>query len=213
MSEELISRLETHFRLRPSASGLMLPPDPTEHELSPDGLVYGRPVRQAAVLVPVFRPKNGQPARIMLTLRSAQLRQHAGQVSFPGGASDPGDEGPIGTALRETWEETQLPTDAVEVVGTLPGLILPSAFHVTPVVGLIEPGPLPSPSPGEVEEIFYVPADILLDPANYRLASMQFQGRERQFMEMHYDRFRIWGATATILHHLATRLHTPLENP
>lgn len=213
MSQELISRLESHFQLRPSASGLMLPPDPADHTLSPDGLVHGRPVRQAAVLVPVFRPKGDQPAQIMLTLRSANLRQHAGQVSFPGGATDPGDDGPIATALRETWEETQLPQDAVEVVGTLPGLILPTAFHVTPVVGLIEPGPLPSPSPGEVAEIFYVPANILMDPDNYRLVSMKIQGQDRQFMEMHYDRFRIWGATAAILHHLAVQLNPTTETP
>jgi len=213
MSEELISRLESHFRLRPSASGLMLPPDPDEHELSPDGLVYGRPIRPAAVLVPVFRPKGGQPAQIMLTLRASHLRQHAGQVSFPGGATDPGDDGPIGTALRETREETRLPENAVEVVGTLPSLILPSAFHVTPVVGLIEPGPLPSPSLGEVAEIFYVPAQILMDPANYQVATMTFQGRERQFMEMHYGRYRIWGATATILHHLALQLNPEQRAP
>lgn len=213
MSHELISRLEAHFQLRPSASGLMLPPDPADRKFSADGLVHGQPIRQAAVLVPVFRPQGDQPAQIMLTLRAAHLRKHAGQVSFPGGASDPEDDGPIGTALRETWEETQLPKDAVEVVGTLPGLILPTAFHVTPVVGLIEPGPLPSPSPLEVAEIFYVPANILMDPANYRLVSMKIQGRERQFMEMHYDRYRIWGATAAILHHLAIQLTPPTENP
>src|SRR5690554_614434 len=213
MSQELISRLESHFRLRPSASGLMVPPDPADQALSEQGLVYGRPVRHAAVLIPVFRPKGRQPARIMLTLRAAHLRQHAGQVSFPGGAMDSGDDGPVATALRETWEETHLPENAVQVVGTLPSLVLPTAFHVTPVVGLIEPGPLPSPSPDEVEEIFYVPANILMDPTNYRLASMKIQGQDRQFMEMHYDRYRIWGATAAILHHLAVQLSAPTETP
>lgn len=126
---------------------------------------------------------------------------------------DSGDDGPVATALRETWEETHLPENAVQVVGTLPSLVLPTAFHVTPVVGLIEPGPLPSPSPDEVEEIFYVPADILLDPDNYQLITKEIQGRERRFMQMHYGRFRIWGATAAISYHLAKQLHEMPEIP
>jgi len=78
---------------------------------------------------------------------------------------------------------------------------------------LIEPGPLPSPSPDEVEEIFYVPADILLDPDNYQLITKEIQGRERRFMQMHYGRFRIWGATAAISYHLAKQLHEMPEIP
>jgi hypothetical protein len=92
------------------------------------------------------------------------------------------------------------------VVGTLASLLMPSAFHVTPVVGVIDPNLPLRACPDEVEEIFYVPAAVVLNPDNYQISSMVWQNRERQFRELTVGRYRIWGATAAILHHLAQEL-------
>lgn len=207
MNDGLIARLEDYFRLSPSSSGLILPPDPAEHVYQPDQHIDGRAMRRAGVLIPVIQSGAGGESRIMLTLRTKHLRSHAGQVSLPGGSAEAQDVDIIGTALREAEEETCLPANAVQVIGTLPALIMPSAFHVTPVVGLINADVQLKACPIEVAEIFYVPTSFLLNPKNYRVASMEFQNRERRFMETHYDGYRIWGATAAILHHLAKQIH------
>lgn len=207
MNDGLIARLESFFRLSPSSTGLILPPDPAEHAYQPDQQIDGRDMRRAGVLIPVIQGGAGGESRIMLTLRTKHLRSHAGQVSLPGGSAEPQDVDIIGTALREAEEETCLPSHAVQVIGTLPALIMPSAFHVTPVVGLVKAEVELKACPIEVAEIFYVPTAFLLNPKNYRIASMEFQNRERRFMETYFDGYRIWGATAAILHHLAKQIH------
>lgn len=207
MNDGLIARLERFFQLSPSSSGLILPPDPAEHDYRPDQQIDGRDMRRAGVLIPVIQAGGGGESRIMLTLRTKHLRSHAGQVSLPGGSAEPQDADIIRTALREAEEETCLPSHAVQVIGTLPALIMPSAFHVTPVVGLVKAEVQLQACPVEVAEIFYVPTAFLLNPKNYRVASMEFQNRERRFMETHFDGYRIWGATAAILHHLAKQIH------
>lgn len=208
MGEGIIRQLEQYFRLSPSPGGLITPPDPQDRIILPDHLTPRRE-RRAAVLIPIFTDADGQNARIMLTRRTEHLRRHAGQISLPGGSVDPGDHDIIHTALREAEEETCLKPESVTVVGTLPALIMPTAYHVTPVVGLIREEVCVAPCPNEVAEIFFVPADILLDPSQYQLASMTFQNRQRKFRELHYEHYRIWGATAAILHHLAEQLTTP----
>lgn len=211
MDSGIVQRLEQYFSLSPAASGLILPPDPADHVFRPEGLINGRPIRRAAVLIPIIKGSKEQgrekESQIVLTLRTEHLRNHAGQVSLPGGTADPEDADIISTALREAEEETRLPRSAVQVIGTLPDLLMPSAYHITPVVGLIDQAVELHPEPGEVAEIFMVPCSMLLNPDNYQTASMQFQNRERRFLELHFDRFRIWGATAAILHHLALELH------
>lgn len=209
MNDGLIARLENFFRLSPSSTELILPPDPAEHAFRANQLIDGKNLRQAGVLIPVIKAGLGTESRIMLTLRTKHLRSHAGQVSLPGGSAEAQDADIIGTALREAEEETCLPSRAVQVMGTLPALIMPSAFHVTPVVGLVDAGVQLQACPIEVAEIFYVPTAFLLNPKNYRIASMEFQNRERRFMETHFDGYRIWGATAAILHHLAKQIHPP----
>ncbi|MEX0740715.1 MAG: CoA pyrophosphatase [Pseudohongiella sp.] len=207
MNDGLIARLEKFFRLSPSSTDLILPPDPAEHSYRPNQPIDGKNLRHAGVLIPVIKAGAGTESRIMLTLRTQHLRSHAGQVSLPGGSAEAQDVDIIGTALREAEEETCLPAHAVQVMGTLPALIMPSAFHVTPVVGLVDADVKLQACPIEVAEIFYVPTSFLLNPKNYRVASMEFQNRERRFMETHYDGYRIWGATAAILHHLAKQIH------
>lgn len=207
--DSIVKQLEAYFLLSPSPSGLILPPDPAEHIWQPDGLIYGKAVRRAAVLIPVVPPASpSDDYRIMLTLRTSHLRNHAGQVSLPGGSADATDRDIIHTALRETEEETHLAPEYIKVVGTLPALIMPSAYHVTPVVGLIDPLAPVKPAPEEVAEIFYAPTSLLLNPENYRISTMLFQGRERRFMELQYGPYRIWGATAAILHYLAKQLQS-----
>lgn len=206
--DDIVKRLEAYFLLSPDPSGLILPPDPAEHIWRPDGLIYGKAVRRAAVLIPIVPPVSAaDDYRIMLTLRTPHLRNHAGQVSLPGGGADATDRDIVHTALRETEEETHLAPQFIRVVGTLPALIMPSAYHVTPVVALIDPGAPVKPAPDEVAEIFYVPTSLLLNPDNYQINTMTFQGRERRFMELQYGPYRIWGATAAILHYLAKQLH------
>lgn len=207
--DSIVKQLEAYFLLSPSPSGLILPPDPAEQIWQPDGLIYGKAVRRAAVLIPVVPPASpSDDYRIMLTLRTSHLRNHAGQVSLPGGSADATDRDIIHTALRETEEETHLAPEYIKVVGTLPALIMPSAYHVTPVVGLIDPLAPVKPAPEEVAEIFYAPTSLLLNPENYRISTMLFQGRERRFMELQYGPYRIWGATAAILHYLAKQLQS-----
>lgn len=204
----ILQRLEAYFQLSPEPSGLIMPPDPFEQIQESIEIVNGTTVRHAAVLITLTTDNSGgfNDSHVMLTLRTAHLRRHAGQVSLPGGSVNPDDPDIIYTALREAEEETQLRPADVTVLGTLPPLIMPSAFHVTPVVGLIRPGIALSPCPQEVAEIFYVPASILLNPTNYRINHILFRGRERQFWELHHNQYRIWGATAAILRHLAVQL-------
>jgi 8-oxo-dGTP pyrophosphatase MutT (NUDIX family) len=127
-------------------------------------------------------------------------------VSLPGGTRERQDTGDIMTALREAEEEVGLRPEAVEIIGQLGRILLPSGFEVTPVVGLVDPDPILLPCPVEVDEIFMAPTSLLLDPDSYEESMMEFQGVHRRILEVYHGGFRIWGATASILHHLATRL-------
>ena len=153
--------------------------------------------RPAAVLVPLVDDARG--LSVLLTERTHHLDNHAGQVSFPGGSRDAGDPDPVATALREAHEEIGLVTDLVEVVGGLDTYQTSTGFHVTPVVGLVDPAFNPTPDPHEVAEVFRVPLDFFLNPANHRVDSRMWMGAERFFYAMPYDGHYIWGATAAML--------------
>lgn len=214
MTEVAIHHLESYFRLRPASSGLIAPPDPADRNLVPGTHVYGKPIRQAAVLVPLIHSPRSTTFNVLLTLRTKHLRSHAGQVSLPGGSVDADDKNAIATALRETEEEVAIHADQVRILGTMPSIILPSAYQVTPVVGVIDSrvAARAHPNPDEVAEIFEAPASLLFNPASYQLQRMQFRDQQRQFWELHFQQFRIWGATAAILHHLATEISAHQEN-
>ncbi len=160
--------------------------------------------RHAAVLIPIACAENG--CSVIFTLRTEHLSSHAGQVSFPGGTQDSDDESIEHTALRECEEEIGLRAESVRVIGRLGNLLMPSGYCVTPVVGLFAAGTPLTPSPQEVAEIFAVPTAIALNPASYQRSSMLYRELEREVLEFHHDGYRIWGATATILHHLACEL-------
>jgi 8-oxo-dGTP pyrophosphatase MutT (NUDIX family) len=143
---------------------------------------------------------------LLLTRRTDHLRDHAGQISFPGGRVEPEDDGPVATALRETEEEIGLPRRYIEVLGQLPVYTTVTAFQVTPVVGLVQPGFTLAPDPAEVAEAFEVPLAFLMNPAHHRHHRFEFAGAERRFLSMPWQgperEYFIWGATAAMLRNL-----------
>ena len=158
--------------------------------------------KAAAVLVPII---HGPEPGILLTKRTATLSSHAGQVAFPGGRIDPGEDA-LAAALREAQEEVGLPRHLVEVTGRLPDTVTGTGYRITPVVGLIAAGFVPVPSAAEVEEVFVLPLSVLLDPAAPEKRRARWKGREREFWVWPHTRHYIWGATAAILVQLASRL-------
>lgn len=154
----------------------------------------------ASVLVPLVKRHN---LTVLLTLRPSHMNSHSGQIAFPGGKADAQDADAVATALREAQEEVGLEAQFVEVIGTLPIYTTGSAFIVTPVVALVDPGFTLSPNADEVADVFEVPLDFLMDPANHRHHIVDWGGVQRGWLSMPYmdgaiERF-IWGATAGML--------------
>jgi 8-oxo-dGTP pyrophosphatase MutT (NUDIX family) len=154
----------------------------------------------AAVLVPVVDREDGMT--VLFTRRTDHLQDHGGQISFPGGRTEPGDDSPLATALRETEEEIGLTRASVEILGHLPDYRTGTGFRITPVVGLVRPPLALHPDDFEVAEVFEVPLGFLLDPSNHQRRSMMRDGRPREFYAMPYRHYYIWGATAGILMNL-----------
>jgi len=165
------------------------------------------PHRPAAVLVPIV--ERGTGLGVILTRRAALLRHHPGQVAFPGGKQDPNDPTPVDAALREAEEEIGLPVAAVRVLGSLTPHETITSFCVTPVVGVVDPGFRPRAEPSEVEEVFEVPLDFLMEPDNYQIHARRWQNVERRYLTIPYGPHYIWGATARILQNLAGRMQGP----
>ncbi|MDR3410164.1 MAG: CoA pyrophosphatase [Formivibrio sp.] len=153
--------------------------------------------RQAAVLVLLVLHPQGPT--ILLTRRAAHLPAHPGQISFPGGAREDCDVDLVATALRETQEEIGLSQHSVEVLGMLGEYQTSSLFCVTPVVGLVEPGFLFSPDTAEVEEVFEIPAAVLLDPSQYERRWVERGGMRIKSHFLDYEGRLVWGATAGML--------------
>ncbi len=173
--------------------------------LDPDGWLTGDeghdrgpgPRRPAAVLLGlVARPRE---PHIILTQRTAHLRDHAGQISLPGGRLEPGDSGPADAALREASEEIGLVPAKVELLGGLRHYDTITGFRIHPIVGWIEPPVELTPDPYEVAEVFELPLSFALDPRNHRRDSYDRNGERRHFYVLPYQDRYIWGATAGIL--------------
>ena len=158
-------------------------------------------LRPAAVLVPVV--DRAPSPTVLLTQRAAHLKEHSGQVSFPGGRVHAEDASPEATALREAREEIGLDPARVELLGRMPEYFTRTGFRITPVVAIVTPPLELLPDANEVEEIFEVPLAFLLDPANRQRQSRVWQGETRWFFAMPYERYYIWGATAGMLVNLS----------
>ena len=165
----------------------------------------------AAVLIPiVLRGTEGQTPHVLLTQRTQHLSSHAGQIAFPGGKVDAEDPSVEHAALREAQEEVGLSPEFVQIIGTLPSYITGTAFHITPVVGLVSPEIIITPNPHEVDDVFEVPLAFLMNPANHRHHEFERDGVSRHWYSMPYqetypshsgllkERF-IWGATAGMI--------------
>jgi 8-oxo-dGTP pyrophosphatase MutT (NUDIX family) len=179
----------------------------SDYDLHPElraALSEGRRLRPAAVLCPVV--DRGDGLRVILTRRADHLRQHAGQVAFPGGRKDPGDPTLRDAALREAHEEIGLRPEHVEVLGEIDGHETVTGFSVTPFVGLVDPDFAPAPDPSEVAEVFEPPLAFLMNPANHRKDFRIVKGVRRSFYAMPWEGRYIWGATARMLVGLSERV-------
>jgi 8-oxo-dGTP pyrophosphatase MutT (NUDIX family) len=162
---------------------------------------------KAAVLLPLLqRVSSHEGPALLFTRRTESLARHSGQVSFPGGRSEPHDLSPIETALRETFEETGIAPGFVSVAGYLDRYLTGTGFDIQPVVGFVAEGFALTPDAGEVAAVFEVPLAFLLDPANRRREQRMLGGRERRFYAFRYEGHEIWGATAAIIVNLAEHL-------
>jgi 8-oxo-dGTP pyrophosphatase MutT (NUDIX family) len=191
-------------------------PHPFEPEIAGDAALVQRDPSSAAVLVPLVA--HGEGLRVLLTRRTEHLRDHAGQISFPGGRVEPDDADAVATALREAAEEVGLEPQRVEVIGALPNYTTVTRFVVTPVVALVQPGYALKLDAFEVAEAFEVPLDYLMTPAHHRRHLVDNAGVRRQFLSMPWEgpgldgvhrNYFIWGATAAMLRNLYRFLATP----
>ncbi|MBA17732.1 MAG: CoA pyrophosphatase [Sphingomonas sp.] len=156
----------------------------------------------AAVLVAV---SDARDPSVILTQRPETMRQHPGQIAFPGGKVEP-NEDVIVAALREAEEEIALPRDRVQVIGPADRYRTITGFEVTPVIGVVPPALTLMPNESEVAEVFEVPLAYLMDEANHVQGSIDWQGRKRYYYEIHWQERRIWGATAAMIVNLSRRL-------
>jgi 8-oxo-dGTP pyrophosphatase MutT (NUDIX family) len=167
-------------------------------------LVDNAQARRAAVLMPLWEDQ-GQ-AQVVFTKRTESLPTHAGQISFPGGASDPDDPDLEFTALRETCEEIGVCLDEARVVAQLDQVVTITNFLITPFVGALEPGVEFQPNPEEVERLVVVPLAKVLDRKAYKPTQVNWQGLAFQHQALNHNGDLIWGATARILLNLLDRL-------
>lgn len=170
------------------------------------------PAQAAVLLAIVPRGPDGSAPTVLLTQRTQHLSTHSGQIAFPGGKRDDTDPSLEATALRETHEEIGLHPRHVDILGSLPVYVTGTAFLVTPVVALVSPGFDLQPNADEVDAVFEVPLDFLMNPAHHRRHHFEWEGRQRQWFSMPYQESRpvtgdeqasierfIWGATAGML--------------
>ncbi|CTQ51971.1 putative NUDIX hydrolase [Roseibium album] len=171
-----------------------------DHTLNPELGPYAKwegPPRDAAVLIGIMERSAGPT--VVLTQRTGHLNSHAGQVAFPGGKIDPTDKGPVEAALREADEEIGLDTRRVELLGSLAPYLTGSGYRVVPVVGTILETTSFRPNPDEVDDVFEVPLNFLMNPANHQKQSREWQGKRRYFYAMPFGERYIWGVTAGII--------------
>ena len=167
------------------------------------GVIANKP---AAVLIPVI--ERSEPT-VLLTLRTQELANHAGQVAFPGGKIDPVDESPVAAALREAKEEIGLLPTLVEPLGYLDLYLTFTGFRILPTVARVKPDFTLMLNPREVTETFEVPLAFLMAPANHQRKSRDWRGMTREYYAMPFENHYIWGITAGIVRNLYERVYGP----
>jgi predicted Fe-S protein YdhL (DUF1289 family)/8-oxo-dGTP pyrophosphatase MutT (NUDIX family) len=205
LRQSLRGSVAEHARLMRALHPLDAPPTGdgwNRSELS-DLLPPGPPV-EAAVLAGIIPREGG--AQVLLTRRTDTLRHHGGQVGFPGGRMEPTDRDAVAAAIRESDEEIALRHDQVQVLGYLDPFVTITGYRVMPVVAVIDPAFVAVPQPDEVADVFEVPLDYLMEPANLHQVEIDHRGRIRHVLEYGWPGQRIWGATAAILYNLRRRL-------
>jgi 8-oxo-dGTP pyrophosphatase MutT (NUDIX family) len=161
--------------------------------------------RRAAVLVLLY--PHEEELWLPLTVRSTRLPHHSGEVSLPGGAADPEDDGPVGTALRETHEEIGIAPEQITIWGTLSRLYIPASnFSLKPVVGFMPHVPLIIPNHYEIAEVFSVPLRVLRDPSTVVTEEWDLHGVRAHVPFFAVHGYKVWGATAFVLSELVARL-------
>lgn len=207
------------FRRR--ASGKLIPPEQriaasasgaesrSDFDLNPslEKLAGADEKRPAAVLVPILDKEDG--ASVLFTLRTDELPNHAGQISFPGGKMDKQDANLVETAMREAREEIGLEPDYIETIGFLEDYITSTGFRVAPLVAIIREGFTIAPDESEVADVFDVPLSFLMDSANHELHTREWRGAQRLFYAIPYEKRFIWGATAGMLRNMYESLYRP----
>jgi 8-oxo-dGTP pyrophosphatase MutT (NUDIX family) len=148
----------------------------------------------AAVLVPIVDHESG--LTVLLTQRASHLKNHAGQISFPGGRIEPTDLNPIEAALRETEEEIGITREYITFAGYLEPQLVLSGYWVTPVVAFVQPGFELQLDRREVASAFEVPLSHILDPVNHRARERQLGAVTVKVYDIPYEGHNIWGATA-----------------
>jgi len=159
----------------------------------------------AAVLMPLVKREQWH---VLLTKRTEHLNNHAGQISFPGGRADKVDITPVHTALRETSEEIGISAELIELAGVIEPYQTVTKFNVVPIVGFVDANYEITMDTFEVAEVFEVPLAILSQPNLYEEKSIYWKNKWRNYLELNYKGYRIWGATAAMLHNMANRLRT-----
>ena len=158
----------------------------------------------AAVLIAVTDRSGGQPG-VILTQRPTTMRDHPGQVAFPGGKLEPGEDA-VTAALREAQEELALDPEAVRLIGTTDRYKTGTGFDITPVLGVISPDLPLRADPREVESWFEAPLSLVMDADNWTRNEVFWKGAMRPYLELDYQGYRIWGVTAAICYNLSRRL-------
>jgi 8-oxo-dGTP pyrophosphatase MutT (NUDIX family) len=206
-AEDVRQRAKTRLRLELEGDALNAPVNGGDHALSPQAFPadVSRPGRPAAVLVPIVAREAG--ATVLLTKRAARLRQHSGQIAFPGGKIDPQDASPVAAALREAFEEIGLHHRHIDPLGYLDLYATGTGFRIFPLVAIVRPPFELRLNPDEVDDVFEVPVRFLMDPANHQLHTREAETGARQFHAMPYEGRFIWGATAGMLKNLHARLY------
>ena len=160
--------------------------------------------KPAAVLIPVI---DRAVPTVLFTIRTQELASHAGQVAFPGGKIDPGDESPVAAALREAGEEVGLAPALIEPLGYLDLYLTFSGFRILPTVARVQPDFKLTLNPREVTETFEVPLDFLMTPENHQRRSREWKGIEREYYAVPFGDRYIWGITAGIVRNLYDRIY------